>query len=221
VNTPAGGGTPTTWVYDYNSQGQWTSVDTTYPDGSTDDQTYTYNTDGSETETDVSTPASGPATTTVSDYGTNGSLVNQNVYTPGSNGSYTDTWTMANGSSGSYWWNASTSEYQETWTDSDGSSWTDDYQYAAGGSPGATGYSFTETYEASDGSTGSRTYDASTGAVTLAWDSATTGELSGMITDSGFIGLQSQGELTNTEQDLTFFNPNVSTSFNAFLAAHG
>ena len=169
----------------------------------------------------MATPAGGGAsTTTVYEYAANGALLNDNSYTPTSDGSYTDNWSNADGSYGSYWWNASTSEYQETWYDSNGNSFTDDYQYASGGSPGAAGYSFVETYSAGDGSAGSRQYDASTGEVSLSWDSASTGQLSGTITDSGFIGLQNEGELTNTQQDLTFFNPNVSTSFSAFLAAH-
>lgn len=104
--------------------------------------------------------------------------------------------------------------------DSDGSNWTDEYQYASGGSPGAAGYSFIERYSGSDGSQGMRQYDASTGAITLSWDSTATGTLSGTTTDSGFIGLQNDSELTSTQKDLTFFNPNVSSSFNAFLAAN-
>jgi hypothetical protein len=156
----------------------------------------------------------------VFDYGAQGSILNENTYTPGQDGSYSDTWSQADGSHGSYWWNASTSEYQESWYDSDGSSWTDQYQYASGGSPVTTGSSFVETYSASDGSQGSRQYDASTGGVALSWASASTGQLNGTTTDSGFIGLQNDSELTNTRADVTFFNPNVSASFNAFLAAH-
>lgn len=221
VVTPVGGGGATTTVYDINSQNQWTSVDVTNPDGSTVDTAYTYNADGSETETEVAAPAGGgSATTSVYDYAADGTLLNYNAYTPGSDGSYHDNWSSADGSYGSYWWNSSTLEYQEFWSDSNGNSFTDDYQYASGGSPGAAGYSFVESYSGSDGSSGTRQYDASTGAVSLSWDSASTGQLSGTITDPGFIGLQNDGELTNTQQDLTFFNPNVSSSFSAFLAAH-
>lgn len=243
VSTPAGGGATTTVygydssgdtvskqvtnpdgssvAYTYDSQGRELTIDVVNADGSTDDATRSYNGDGSWSETDVSTPTGGgAATTTVYQYTAQGSVVNENSYTPASDGSYTDTWSMANGSQGTYWWNASTSTYEETWYDSNGSSWTDEYQYASGGSPGSSGYSFLETYTGSDGSQGSRQYDASTGAITLSWDSPSTGQLSGTTTDSGFIGLQNEGELGNTQQDLTFFNPNVSSSFSAFLAAH-
>ena len=243
ISTPASGGS-TTQVYDYdasgnevseqdtypdgssesdtfNAQGQRLTADYTLADGSTNDWNYTYNADGNSSATEVSTPAGGGAsTTTVSQDDAQGNQLSQNAYTPGSDGSYTDVWSKADGSHGSYWWNASTSEYQETWYNSDGSNWTDDYQYANGGSSGATGYSFVETYSASDGSEGTRQYNASTGAITLSWDSTATGSLSGTTSDSGFIGLQNDGELTNTQQDLSFFNPNVSSSFNAFLAAH-
>jgi Ca2+-binding RTX toxin-like protein len=219
VVTPEGGSSTTT-VYQISAQNQWTSVDVTNPDGSTDDTTYTYNADGSQTHTILETPAGGgAATTVVANYSADGALLSDNTYTPSSDGSYTDNWN-ADGGYGSYWWNASTSEYQETWTNSDGSSWTDEYQYASGGSPATTGYSFLETYSASDGSQGTRQYDASTGAVTVSWDSASTGQLSGTTTDSGFYGLQEESELTNTQPDLTFFNPSVSPNFGEFLHAH-
>jgi Ca2+-binding RTX toxin-like protein len=222
VVTPSGGGGSTTTVYQINSQNQWTSKDVINPDGSTDDTTYTYNADGSQTDTEVQTPAGGGTVTTiVANYSADDTLLNDNSYALSSDGSYTDNWNSdVNGSHGSYWWNASSSEYQESWYDSDGSSWTDQYQYASGGSPATTGYSFTETYEASDGSEGSRQYDASTGAVTLSWDSASTGQLNGTTTDSGFYGLEDESELTNTQPDLTFFNPSASPNFNAFLNAH-
>jgi hypothetical protein len=153
-------------------------------------------------------------------YDADGNQVSENDYTPGTDESYVDNWTNVDGSHGSYWWNASTSEYKETWYNSDGSNWTDDYQYSTGGSPATSGYSYLETYSGSDGSQGTRQFDASTGSTSLTWDSAATGSLSGSTTDSGFLGLQNDGELTNTQQDLTFFNPNVSPGFNAFLAAH-
>lgn len=54
----------------------------------------------------------------------------------------------------------------------------------------------------------------------MSWDSASTGQLNGTMTDSGFIGLQNESELTNTQADLTFFKPNASPSFSAFLAGH-
>ena len=244
VATPAGGGASTTTIYGYdasgnpvseqiqnpdgssstqtwNAQGQTLSRDVTQADGSTSDSTYAWNADGSYTETTVATPTGGGSSTTTTDgYDASGNLVSANAFAPTSDGSYTDSWSQADGSHGSYWWNASNSTYEDTWYDSNGSSWTDEYQYASGGSPGASGYSFLETYTASDGSQGTRQYDASTGAITLSWDSASTGQLSGTTADSGFIGLQDQGELTNTQPDLTFFNPNVSESFNAFLAGH-
>lgn len=242
-STPAGGGS-TTEVYGYDSSGDTVSKEVTNPDGSSEDYTYdtqgreltvdvtnadgstvdatfSYNSDGTSSSTNISTPAGGgSSTTTAYQYDAQGKQLSENSYTPATDGGYADNWEKADGSSGSFWWNASTSEYQETWYNTDGSHWTDDYQYASEGSPGATGYSFVETYGASDGSQGTREYNASTGAVTLSWDSAATGSLSGTTSDSGFIGLQNEGELTNTQQDPTFFNPQVSTSFNAFLAAH-
>jgi hypothetical protein len=47
-----------------------------------------------------------------------------------------------------------------------------------------------------------------------------TGTITGTVTDSGFIGLQNEGELTNTQPDLSFFNPTVSPAFQSFLAGH-
>jgi hypothetical protein len=144
------------------------------------------------------------------------------VYTPEANGSYTDSWSKSDSSSATYWWNSSTFEYQESWTDSNGTSFTDTYQYGAGGSPGGSGASFTETYTDSGGDAGSRVYNAATGTTTVTWDSAQTGSVSGAsANDSGFIGLQLEGEVTNTTPDLTYFNPQVSSAFNAFLTAHG
>jgi len=135
-------------------------------------------------------------------------------------GSYTDSWAIAGGSQGSYWWNSSTREYQENWYNSDGSSWTDDYQYAPGGGPANAGSFYTEAYTASDGSHGTRQFDSSSGITSVSWSSNATGALTGTTSDSGFIGLQTDGELTNTLPDPTFFNPNVSPGFNAFLAGH-
>ena len=165
-------------------------------------------------------PISGDPTTTVSVYSAQGALLSQNAYTPSSaDASYTDTWSNADGSHGTYWWNASTSEYLDAWYNADGSSFTDEYQYSSGGSP-SSGASFTETYTGSDGSEGTRTYDASSGALSVNWDSAATGSISGTVTDAGFYGLQQDGELTNTQPDLSFFNPNVSPAFEGFLTAH-
>jgi hypothetical protein len=221
VTTPAGG-SPTTTVTGYDDQHRWLSVDVTNPDGSTDNSTYVYNADGTFTGSEVKTPAGGgPVTTTISSYDAQAHALTQNTYTPSADGSYTDTWAVAGGPQGSYWWNSSTREYQENWYNSDGTQWTDNYQYAAGGSPGSTGYSFTESYTASDGSHGTRQFDASSGVTSLGWDSATSGPLSGTTTDAGFIGLQKDGELTNTQPDPTFFNPTVSPGFNAFLTGHG
>jgi hypothetical protein len=245
VSTPAGGGGSTTTIdtYDgsgnevseqvtnpdgsgeldtYNAQGQRIGVNYTHADGSANDYTYTYNANGTLAgAAEVSTPAGGgDSTTSVYGYDGNGNQVSENDYTPSADGSYTDVWTKADGSHGSYWWNASTLEYKETWYNNDGSNWTDDYQYSSGGSPGTTGYSYVETYSGSDGSEGTRQFDASTGSVSLTWDSAATGSLSGSTANVAFIGLQNDGELTNTQQDLTFFNPNVSPGFNAFLAGH-
>jgi YD repeat-containing protein len=231
--------------YSYNSQGQILSADITNADGSTSDSSYAYNSDASYTDTVVTTPAGGNATSTVYsydpqgqltnvesqnpdqsivDYAYNdqGQLVNENDYVPAADGSYTDTWSMSNGSHGEYWWNASTFEYQDTWQNADGSSFTDTYQYASGGSPGGSGVSFTETYSDSSGDSGTRNYSAATGVTTVTWDSVQSGLTSGTsANDSGFFGLQLDGEVSNTTNDLTYFNPLVSANFNAFLAAHG
>jgi YD repeat-containing protein len=243
VQTPAGGGAVTTYVIDYNAQGQETSSLGTYPDGSTEAVTYdsqgrtvtddltaadgssndatnSYNADGSYIQTTVSTPAGGASTTAVTDYDSNGNQLSENVYTPSSDGSYTDSWQNQDGSYGGYWWNAATQQYQETWQDSNGASWTDDYQYATGGSPGSTGVSFTETYTDSAGDQGTRQYNAATGVTSLTWDSSATGMLTGTTADSGFIGLQNNGELTNTQPDPSFFNPTISPAFQSFLAGH-
>ena len=75
-------------------------------------------------------------------------------------------------------------------------------------------------YEASDGSHGTRQFDASTDTTSLTWYSNSTGTLSGSISDEDFIGLQGDGRLTNTQPDLTFFNPNVSPGFSQVLAGH-
>ena len=80
--------------------------------------------------------------------------------------------------------------------------------------------SFTETYSDSGGDQGTRQYDASTGVTTVTWYSAATGTITGNVTDSGFIGLQNDGELTNTQPDLSFFSPAVSPAFQNFLAGH-
>ena len=244
IDTPAGGGATTTVVWDVDNQGNLVGSLQTNPDGSTEydswnDQgqklsevdtaadgasgntTYSYNADGSYTTTDVETPAGGtPVTTEVISYDTSGNELNDNSYTPGTNGSYSDEWTKPDGSYGSYWWNSSTSQYGESWSDANGTTWTDDYQYASGGSPGSTGVSFTETYSDSAGDQGTRQYDAATGVTTVSWYSAATGTITGVVTDSGFIGLQNDGELTNTQSDLTFFNPTTSPAFQNFLAGH-
>ena len=176
--------------------------------GSATDTTDNYNSDGSFQETVVSTAA-------------NGALINQNAYALAADGSsYTDTWSNQDGSHGTYSWNASTSDYQAAWYDGVGTNWSDNYQYAAGGSPQSNGYSYTETYASSDGSQGTRQYDAATGLASINWDSAATGSLSGTSTTAvGFVGLQSEGELTNTQPDLNFFNPAASPGFNSFLSA--
>jgi Ca2+-binding RTX toxin-like protein len=244
VETPAGGGATTTSVIDvdnqgniisdletnpngsssdlsWNTQGQKLSEVDTWPDGSSSNTMFAYNVDGSLTTTEVETPAGGaPATTEVASYDSSGNQSNDNSFTPGTNGSYTDEWYKPDGSNGSYWWNSSTDEYRAGWNDANGTSWTDDYQYASGGSPGSTGVSFTETYSDSAGDEGTRQYDAATGATTVSWYSAATGTITGTVTDSGFIGLQNDGELTNTQPDLGFFNPATNPTFQNFLTAH-
>jgi hypothetical protein len=223
VATAAGASASTTTIDNFGASGNMLSEDITNPDGSTEDSTFTYNGDGSYVETTVSTAAGAALSTTeVQQFNAEGQLVNQNIYTPSADGSYTDSWSKSDGSSGTYWWNSSTLEYQETWNNADGSSFTDTYQFAPGGSPGANGFSFTETYSDSSGDAGSRTYDATTGVTTVSWDSAQTGAISGTSpNDSGFIGLQLQGEVTNSINDPAYFNPLVSPAFNAFLTAHG
>jgi hypothetical protein len=103
VVTPAGGGAAVTTIYDVNTQGQWTSVDITNADGSTDDSAYTYNSDGSSVQTEVITPAGGGSQitrvidsnsqgqwTSVDVTNPDGSTVNSAyVYNP--DGSYTET----------------------------------------------------------------------------------------------------------------------------------
>jgi hypothetical protein len=222
VITPAGGGAPTIVVGGYDDADDTYTSNTTNPDGSTDDISTIYNSDGSSTQTEVETPASGsPVQTEVSDYGTDGTLLNQNVYQLSTGGAYNDNWSeFQSSTSGNYWWNASTSEYSAAWTNSDGSTFTDEYQYAAGGSPGSSGVSFTETYTDSSGDSGTRQYDAATGVTSVTWYSSATGTLTGTTTDSGFIGLQNDGELTNTQPDLSFFNPTTSPAFQTFLSAH-
>jgi hypothetical protein len=221
VLTPASGGGATTTVTDFDVNWRLVSEDVVNPDGSTVDSTYAYNADGSYVQTSLSTPAAGgPVTTKVSDYDNNDGLLSANSYTPSSDGSYTDQWEKSDGSAGSYWWNTSSAEYQANWHNSDGSYSTDDYQYGSGGTPGTNGVSFTETFRDSSGDHGTRQYDASTGVTSLTWYSSATGTLTGTTTDNGFIGLQDQGELTNTVNDPSFFNPAVSPSFQSFLAGH-
>jgi Ca2+-binding RTX toxin-like protein len=223
VLTPAPGqGAPETIITTINAQGEETSQNITNYDGNggTDDTSFTLNGDGSLTSTEVATPGDGsPATTTVTQF--DGVWLSSNSYTRSPDGSYSDAWSHQGGSGGTYWWQASSFEYQQNGADSSGTTWTDDYQYAAGGSPGGTGVSFTETYTDSAGDQGTRQYDAGTGVTSLTWYSSATGTtLTGTTTDAGFVGLQNDDELTNTQSDLTFFNPNVSPSFNAFLAGH-
>jgi Ca2+-binding RTX toxin-like protein len=244
VETPTGGGATTTSVIDvdnqgniisdletnpdgsssdlsWNTQGQKLSEVDTWPDGSSSNTTFAYNVDGSLTTTEVETPAGGaPATTQVASYDSSGNQLNDNSFTPGTNGSYTDEWYKPDGSNGSYWWNSSTDEYRAALDDANGTSWTDDYQYASGGSPGSTGVSFTETYGDSGGDQGTRQYDAATAVTTVSWYSAATGTITGTVTDSGFIGLQNDGELMNAQPALAFFNPATSPAFQNFLTAH-
>jgi|GEM_PF-5576841 len=222
VHTPSGGGTSTTTTQDFNAQGQIAGRQSTEADGSTDSQTWTYSSDGSYTTTDVHTPQGGGAsTTTVDSYDQNNQLLSQNSYTPQVDGSYSDSWSKADGSQGTYWWNSSIGEYLDSWVNSNGSSFTDEYQYSSGGSPGVIGVSFTETYSGSDGSSGTRQYDAATNVTTINWVSSQVGAISSASSgDAGFIGLSQDGELTNTQPDLSFFNPNVSPVFNTLLSEH-
>jgi hypothetical protein len=204
----------------FDTQGRTVIRDITQSDGSTADSTYLYNADGTFKQTEVDAPAGGPITTQVTDYDSGGNQVSQNSYTPNGGGSYTDSWEKSDGSAGGYWWNASTLEYQAHWSNSDGSYSTDDYQYTAGGAPGGSVVSFTETYSDSSGDQGTRQYSATTGVTSLSWYSSATGTLTGTTSDSGFIGLQNDGELTNTQHDPSFFNPAVSPAFQSFLAGH-
>jgi hypothetical protein len=193
----------------YNWDGTYHQIvkDAIAADGSQVDTTLNYNPDGSYQETVVSTAA-------------NGQQLNENRYTVSINGSYSDSWASQDGSNGTYGWNTSSSEYQAAWFDNNGTYWTDDYQYSAGGTPQTGGSSFFETYNSSDGSHGTRQYDASTGLANISWDSSATGALSGTSqTAAGFVGLQNDGELTNSQSDLTFFNPAASPAFGAFLTS--
>lgn len=223
VATAAGASVPTTTISHFDAASNLLSQNITNPDGSTEDSTFTYNSDGSHSDTIVSTAAGASVSTTeVQQFDAQGQLINQNIYTPSADGSYTDSWSKSDGSSGTYWWNSSTLDYQENWTNSNGSSWTDDYQYAAGGSPTSTGVSFTETYSDSQGDQGTRQFNASSGITSISWDSSQTGAISGMSSsDSAFVGLQTNGELSNIVNDPTYFNPLVSPAFSAFLTAHG
>jgi len=228
----------------YDSQMRIATENQTFADGSTENGVTTYNADGTSSESLIDTPAGGGAATTIlmnfdsqgkelnasqtdpdgtlhyTTYDSNEVAINANTYHPGTNGSYSDEWGAANGTAGNYWWDSSTLQYQQVWDNSDGSSWTDTYQYASGGSPSATGVSFTETYTDSAGDQGTRQYDAATGVTNLSWTSDATGTLSGTITDSGFVGLVDQGQITNTNPDPTFFNPTANGAFETFLAGH-
>jgi YD repeat-containing protein len=207
--------------YAYNAQGQLTSADVTNADGSTSDASYSYNADGSYSDTVVTTPAAGgSSTTTVYGYDAQGALASENSFTPAADGSYADSWWRADGSHGAYTWDSTTGVYQDSWVDASGTYWTDDYQYAAGGTPGESGVSFTETYSASNGSQGTRQFDSSSDQTTVTWYTSTLGTLTGTTNDAGFIGLKNNDGLSNTEQDPTFFNPAVSPGFSAFLAGH-
>jgi hypothetical protein len=193
----------------YNWDGSYHQIatDTIAADGSQVDTTLNYNPDGSYQETVASIAA-------------NGQQLNQNTYTTSLDGSYSDSWVSQDGSHGTYGWDTSSSEYHAAWYDTNGIQWTDDYQYTAGGSPQTAGSSFLETYTSSDGSSGTRQYDASTGLASISWDSSATGFLSGTSqTAAGFVGLQNDGELTNSQSDLTFFNPAASPGFSAFLTS--
>jgi hypothetical protein len=239
VITPGDGRGATTIAMQWDSSGYNTGMVTDNPDGSITNTTYAYNDDGSHVETAVETPVGRGATTTaVLDYNPNWNLTDQHEtnadgsandtsFSYSDDGSYTATeqYTLADGSSGgsgSYWWNASTSEYQATWQNSNGTSWTDDYQFSSGGDPWSEGsLSFTETYSDSAGDVGTRHYDAATGAASVSWYSSATGETTtGTTTDAGFFGVTNDGELTNSQTDPSFFNPTVSPAFHAFLTGH-
>ena len=197
--------------YFYNWDGTYHQIvkDAVAADGSRVDTIFNYNPDGSYQENVTSTAA-------------NGQQLNQNNYTVSLTGSYSDSWASQDGSHGTYGWDALTADYHAAWYDSNGTYWTDDYQYGSGGSPQTAGASFVETYNSSDGSHGTRQYDASTGLANISWDSSATGQVSGSSqTAAGFVGLQNDGELTNTQSDLTFFNPAASPAFSAFLASVG
>jgi YD repeat-containing protein len=208
--------------YVYNAQGQITSSVVTGADGSTSDSSYSYAADGSYSDQVVATAVGASASTTsVYNYDSQGNLLSQNLYTPEDDGSYTDSWSKVDGSYGTYWWNSSTLEYQDNWHNADASYWSDDYQFSPGGSPTTAGPSYTETYQASDGSEGTRQFDGASDTTSLTWYSGAAGTLTGTTADAGFLGLQADDETRNTQPDLTFFNPNVSPGFSAFLAAHG
>jgi len=227
VETPSGGSNPTTTINQVSATGQVTSLEIDNPNGSSaaapQSETWAYNADGSFTVTDVWANAdSSEPITQVTSYGASNQRLSENTYSPAANGSYTDAWSQADGSNGTYWWNSSTREYLDTWNNSDGSSFTDEYQYAPGGGPTVAGSSYTETYSASDGDTGTRAYDAVTNTTTVTWDSSATGLItSSTAGDSGFVGLLNNEELTNSQNDPTYFNPAANPTFNNLLAVHG
>ena len=243
VATPAGGGTPTTTVYDINAQGQTTSEHITNPDGSTitytynaagqlltDDVTnadgstnnvsYSYNGDGSYIETAVATPAGGgAATTTVYDINAQGQITVEDGSQLRAGASSTDAASNQDGGLGTYWWNRSTREYLDISYSSAGSFWSDEYPHTVSGPTTSTGISFAETNVGSVDS-GMRQFDASINLTTLGWDSARTGVISGANSaDTGLQGLVNDGDLTKTQTDSSFF-PNVRPVFGMPLSEH-
>jgi Ca2+-binding RTX toxin-like protein len=227
VETPSGGTGSTTVINDVSATGQVTSLEIDNPNASTgaapESQKWTYNADGSFTVTDAWANAdSSEPITQVTAYSATYQVVSQNTYSPSSDGSYTDSWSQADGSHGTYWWNSSTGEYLDTWNNSDGSSFTDEYQYSPGGGPTVAGSSFTETYSASDGDAGTRQYNASTNTTMVTWDSSSTGLITTTSSgDTGFVGLINNEEQTNAQNDPTYFNPAANPAFSNLLAAHG
>jgi hypothetical protein len=227
VETPSGGAESTDLIDQVSATGQVTSLEIDNPNASAvaapESQKWTYSSDGSFTVTDTWANAdSSEPITQVTAYSASDQVVSENNYSPSSNGSYTDSWSQADGSHGTYWWNSSTGEYLDTWNNADGRSFTDEYQYSPGGGPTVAGSSYTETYSASDGDTGTRQYTASTNTTMVTWDSSATGLITSTSSgDTGFVGLINNEELTNAQNDPTYFNPAANPAFSNLLATHG
>jgi hypothetical protein len=56
----------------------------------------------------------------------------------------------------------------------------------------------------------------------VTWDSSATGLITSTSSgDTGFVGLINNEELTNAQNDPTYFNPAANPAFSNLLATHG